>query len=261
METTDLYCSGPRESEAVKCIWEQTFGQLHNGNDSFETVVAQILKSARSHLNRSGRHGHLSVFTRDAFRDRLSLISSTVKELNQGEKRPEAHLSRKEENYDPNKQICYYELFDRLLPEGRSRNDDKSRTSRGNTGWIFASSCPLILIGTFSQQAIKAQYLQDDDLFSVMLEEYGEPKSGCIISDLSAKDVAQGNTQYLGVPIFLEGAQSSKRITIGVLRYTAKLRMPFVDKNDLCFLADVATIISAAIRHFKLLLRISPAKN
>jgi len=254
METTNRYCSGPLESEAAKGIWQETFGKQFSGNEKLESVLEQILSSARNHLNREGRNGHLSVFIRDGFRDRLSLIRSTVRELNPGEERPRAHLSRKDGNYDGKRKICYYELFDRLLPKGRRRNDDESKNSRGSTGWIFVSGCPLLLIGEFSPQAIKAQYQYlQDGAFNAKLEDYGDPKSGCVISEFSVTDVQKGETQYLGVPIILEATG----IPIGVLRYTAKLCMPFLDISDFCFLADVATVISAAIRHFKLLRQIS----
>jgi len=230
---------------ALLRLWDEAMGGDGCASDNLERSLRRILKVANDYLNVPDRFGQMSLFFRDPFKDRLNLIASTVPELNPNCSPLNGHFICQKENYDPADKVCYYELYDRLLPSERYRFDKEYSKRRGITGWIALTGCPLKLHGRPSDELIRVQF-PNDHRFQCLLNEYGFPISGSRISETLAEIATSGWTQYLGAPVI---SATNNSVTIGVIRYTAKLEQPLVEESDLEFLKGVAHLIAVVIRN------------
>lgn len=239
-------------TEEVQKLWHDTFGPKFekywgNINCALEKIVSETQKI----LNESGysgneRNGHATLFLRDPLSDRLNLIFSTASFLNPNSRSPsELYFSEKSQNYDFDKKICYYQLYDRLTPD-ELKGELEARENRGLTGWVAVTGCPL-RINSERAQPILEEIYSTNPIIHEKCKIYGVPTWGRHIAEFiieKGKKAEKWTKRFLAVPI---KSIIDPSITIGVLRYTCTLEERELTRLDLPIIQSISDIISTVL--------------
>ena len=225
----------------INFTWEETPPKdFHAGETRLSQAVVQLVNEANEHLNQNvepNRVGETSLFIREPRNDRLVLAHSTSTALREPDG-TDPRIANWDENYDPNRKSLFYSLYDRLAAR---RNDEMPRKKRGLTGWIAVSGHYLLVNGEQDSVIL--------DLISKIRPEtapacnrYGPPFWGRRMSE--APNDPTRPKRYLGVPV---KSVDSPELTIGVLRYACPLEGAELTVNDLAFLEEISSILSALL--------------
>ncbi|MCG8687318.1 MAG: hypothetical protein MI892_20745 [Desulfobacterales bacterium] len=223
--------------EKIDFTWEETptdlpFSKEYRQSKIIETIIDESRKHLNDIIEKQFRAGDISLFVREPYNDRLVLMYSTSDLLR------ECDVSRvKSSNIDGKNNYCYYKLNDRLSIPNKA--DSNVREERGLTGWIAVTGHYLLING--EQDASNLDLLNEYRTNTrLKCSIYGTPIWGRRMSENESDP--NNPKRYIGVPI---KSISSSDLTIGVIRYVCPLNGAPLTVNDLAFLEEIASIISA----------------
>lgn len=201
-------------------------------------AIRDLVHMAKTRLNERGRIGEASLLVRDPREDRLVLVRSTSRSLQEGT--ATTNQVRELSYFDKIGSRYFYPLFDRLV-DARERESDRAREARGLTGWVAVAGHYLIVNGEYGKQGLLSL---DEDRPETQgaCQTYGRPTWGHHISEAPI-DPARPK-RYIGVPV---PSSADAERTIGVLRYACPSAGKELSDVDLVLLREVAELISAIL--------------
>ena len=207
--------------------------------DLASKAIKDLVATAKRVLNERGRVGEASLFVRDPREDRLVLVTSTSRNLEEGTASTK-QVKDLANYFDRNRKCFVYPLFDRLA-EAKVRESEWACESRGLTGWVAVAGHHLIVNGEYGKQGL-VSLAEDRPETQGACETYGRPMWGHHIAEAP---IGPGRAKrYIAVPV--RSSADSKR-TIGVLRYACPSAGKELSDADLVLLRELAELISATL--------------
>jgi len=201
-------------------------------------AIEDLVQIAKTRLNERGRIGEASLLIRDPREDRLVLVRSTSRNLQEG---IASTKQVKEFSYfDKLGNKYFYPLFDRLV-DARERESDRAREARGLTGWVAVAGHYLIVNGEYGKQGL-VSLDEDRPETQGACQTYGRPTWGHHVSEAPIDPMRP--KRYIAVPV--RSSADAER-TIGVLRYACPSAGKELSDTDLVLLREIAELISAIL--------------
>ncbi|MEW6291194.1 MAG: hypothetical protein AB1545_15220 [Thermodesulfobacteriota bacterium] len=230
--------------EEVDLLWYSIFGSdLDKIWDKRDDALKKIVEKSRELLNRDKlRSGHATLLLRDPLSDRLYIEISTSSSLNpRMGSVPSLHLWDEKENYDSERQRCFYQLHDRLSTADE-KFSKKARQDRGLTGWVAVTGFPLRVNSERAKERLE-EIKHDNPEVCEKCDNYGTPIWGQRTSEFVIKD-GSWSKRLLAVPI---KSVSDDSVVIGVFRYVCTIESREITHLDVPILEAMARIASSII--------------